>query len=802
MKKITLSLAAFALLLLVFGSYNTANATVSAEEEGCQSGWAFNPFTGMPCSAPTLPPGCLPGYIFSYISGQRCAPYPVPMPTPVPPFPMPSPIPPTPVNPIVIEGVSGPQKLDVGQKGTWKVKAHDEEGQDLSYSVKWGDEYVNVIFNDNMAAVPAYLVQQSATFTHTYTHAGTYYPNFTVSNDYGSENTSLSVNVGNTTKVKIACPSFPCFFDGKAITNNWASVDTPPSHVSAGYPYEFTLKSPASVQMTLRSNVWPADPDAKNTMFVELDDKIIFRESKTYEQFIADEQSDDTTDIIQLGKLSTGRHEIKIYASPDPRHFHFDWFKLDSSGSSSSVTVLSPNGGETWQKGTTQTIKWRDTNDISTHEINMIGLDPYTGKRNSYYTIANTQGSSYNWPVGKTLDGSVVVDGSYILQICQSSNHTVCDESDSYFKIVSGTTTNPVITVLSPNGGETWQKGTTQTIKWQDAGPTPVCAPERYCQSPVYDITLDSGTMSREIANDVSGAYYKWTIPNCYSGNECSSNFDVPTGSYKMRVCRSDGSYCDTSDSYFKITSGTTTQPLTLSAERHSASPYGYINSGSNVELLRFNLSAKGQDAIIQKFNLEPVGPAVAHVSNISAYVNGNYIGKLSDLTNTSSWYYKGVINISDANGLGGLGMSQDDVVEISIRGDVSSSSAAANAWMWINLTGIRTDPTTPAASVFGLPVYGHQINISTGPTITPPHEDPVVLGAESFTFTQKLEMGMEGNEVGELQKYLAAKGYYSGDIDGKFGLNTEKALVSFQITNGLKVDGIVGTATRGILNQ
>jgi len=60
----------------------------------------------------------------------------------------------------------------------------------------------------------------------------------------------------------------------------------------------------------------------------------------------------------------------------------------------------------------------------------------------------------------------------------------------------------------------------------------------------------------------------------------------------------------------------------------------------------------------------------------------------------------------------------------------------------------------------------------------------------------------MEGNEVKELQKYLTQKGYYRGDIDGKFGIQTQKALVSFQITNGLSVDGVVGAAVRAILNK
>src|SRR6185436_172926 len=106
---------------------------------------------------------------------------------------------------------------------------------------------------------------------------------------------------------------------------------------------------------------------------------------------------------------------------------------IGTSTTNPTVTVLSPNGGENLQIGTYKTIKWMDTNDISTHEIHMIGLNPTTGVRNSNYTIANTQGASYSWLVGEAWGGNLV-DGNYIAQICQSSTSN-CDESNNYFTI-------------------------------------------------------------------------------------------------------------------------------------------------------------------------------------------------------------------------------------------------------------------------------------------------------------------------------------------------------------------------------
>src|SRR3989344_905399 len=79
-----------------------------------------------------------------------------------------------------------------------------------------------------------------------------------------------------------------------------------------------------------------------------------------------------------------------------------------------------------------------------------------------------------------------------------------------------GNVTSPSITVLNPNGGETWQKGTTQTIKWQDNSDSQTFAAVR------YDVKLQSvclgpicPTVIREphlIARGVTGNTYSWRV--------------------------------------------------------------------------------------------------------------------------------------------------------------------------------------------------------------------------------------------------------------------------------------------------
>lgn len=55
---------------------------------------------------------------------------------------------------------------------------------------------------------------------------------------------------------------------------------------------------------------------------------------------------------------------------------------------------------------------------------------------------------------------------------------------------------------------------------------------------------------------------------------------------------------------------------------------------------------------------------------------------------------------------------------------------------------------------------------------------------------------GSTGEEVIEIQQRLSELGYYSGTIDGRFGANTKKAVIAFQMDNHLSADGIVGDKT------
>ena len=52
------------------------------------------------------------------------------------------------------------------------------------------------------------------------------------------------------------------------------------------------------------------------------------------------------------------------------------------------------------------------------------------------------------------------------------------------------------------------------------------------------------------------------------------------------------------------------------------------------------------------------------------------------------------------------------------------------------------------------------------------------------------------------IQKALKAAGYYDGEIDGKIGQKTKKAIIAFQEASGLTADGVVGKRTWSKLKQ
>lgn len=55
---------------------------------------------------------------------------------------------------------------------------------------------------------------------------------------------------------------------------------------------------------------------------------------------------------------------------------------------------------------------------------------------------------------------------------------------------------------------------------------------------------------------------------------------------------------------------------------------------------------------------------------------------------------------------------------------------------------------------------------------------------------------------VRQAQKGLVLAGFYKGNVDGKEGPLTQKAIKEFQQAHGLKADGVIGSATSEALSR
>ena len=64
------------------------------------------------------------------------------------------------------------------------------------------------------------------------------------------------------------------------------------------------------------------------------------------------------------------------------------------------------------------------------------------------------------------------------------------------------------------------------------------------------------------------------------------------------------------------------------------------------------------------------------------------------------------------------------------------------------------------------------------------------------FSASNYVYYGSPSSQVKSVQEKLKSWGYYNGNVDGKFGYNTEKAVKWFQEKNGLTADGKCGQKT------
>ncbi len=233
-----------------------------------------------------------------------------------------------------------------------------------------------------------------------------------------------------------------------------------------------------------------------------------------------------------------------------------------------NITVIVPNGGETWQTGTTETITWVSFNAGSYVAIDLLKAETL------YLNIVplhNINDTPYIW----NIPNNIPAGSDYKIMITSKYFPGVFDTSDNNFTIITPPTPTPTetptpvptetptpvptetptpvptdtptpvptetpivrnIVVIVPNGGEDWARGSTYDIIWSSTNAGSFIA---------IDL-LKAETVYRNIDNlyPIDDIPYSWTIPN-----------DIPAGSdYKIKITSNEfPEVFDTSDEDFTI---------------------------------------------------------------------------------------------------------------------------------------------------------------------------------------------------------------------------------------------------------
>lgn len=260
------------------------------------------------------------------------------------------------------------------------------------------------------------------------------------------------------------------------------------------------------------------------------------------------------------------------------------------------LTVLSPNGGNTYQVKTPLTIKWsgepRKQVTISLLQKVTCVQAPCADARYLLAYAVPSNPSFYSWKAG-AVNGGLVDPGMYKIEVCYT-NTTTCDNSDSYFtvtRVLVPPTPIPIPPpVPTPAPQPQPQPQPQPTPDTTPTPPTPTDVPPVSMinnTAPVIDLSLvmsyaDKGSgplgTSRAVVHDDGLPYgalsYQWsqiagpgkvyfTSPNSLSTAVSFVAYNAPIGTYTIRLTVSDGELTTTADKviYYTDSTGTTYVP-------------------------------------------------------------------------------------------------------------------------------------------------------------------------------------------------------------------------------------------------
>lgn len=420
-------------------------------------------------------------------------------------------------------------------------------------------------------------------------------------------------------------------------------------------------------------------------------------------------------------------------------------FKPNTS-TTPSITVTSPNGGETYTAGKQITVEWKSQNIPTGTNVTMtIGHKPWVGTIGAFREVIINNDGAENFTIPSDWNGNYEV----FIRTEFGDSGTIGDFSDNTFTINSPTSTTPSITVLSPNGGEVFTKGNVYRIKWNTQNISKVYL-KLYKGGQIYHdkYELPETAINNGPVSAVDG-YFDWLIPN-----------SIPTGNdYTVKVATGDtGTLSDFSDKVFTI--GITPTPIVVTDSCNVISNnFMWAGmGGDNVKALQTLLAKLGY---MQTSQIDgSYGPITTEAVKAFQKANGIYVDGVVGATTIP------VLNNLSCGKTSNNLSTLNTIPTATIPGQSAIDKGCLNNEIYSTVTGNKCVDNT---------VYQ-----TTAPTTT-----------GTATINRTLKRGTRGEDVRKLQEYLGIT------ADGVFGSGTESSVIKWQVQNGLKADGLFGTQSR-----
>ncbi|MBU6427052.1 peptidoglycan-binding protein [Patescibacteria group bacterium] len=377
--------------------------------------------------------------------------------------------------------------------------------------------------------------------------------------------------------------------------------------------------------------------------------------------------------------------------------------------------------------------------------------------------------SAVSISAGQSQQIFITGSGSYYLSSNSNSGVATASISGSTLTVVGVSTGTDSLSVCSYSGGSTTCANLSVTVASSAVNTSTTITPSlSFSQSQVNMSIGQTQMVSIYGGNGAPQVYYvsQNSAPDSVSANTNGATVSLSAmafGGANITVCQSGGP-CGTF--YVYVAPSVSGSSATISPASNVSKPAvaslsvlsndtgGFAGAGSVLSIsISFNQSISVPDLSIGGL---PV--------TVSGSGSGPYTASYTVPINTTT-PIPIVITFANPQGTGG------------------------QAFLWIG--------NDSSANLVGTPVPSTVTHVSAVSTVS---------GIDSYVFGRYLYMGMTKQGVADpdvtaLQKYLAKAGFYSGPVTGYFGPLTKAAVQAYQKAHGLDTLGVVGPATRALMN-